>query len=75
MSFDFPTHMPQKIAIIGGGISGMSAAWMLARYHDVTLFESAPKLGGHARTVVAGKKLMSRWIPDLSCSTMRITRT
>ncbi len=47
--------MPQRIAIIGGGISGLSAAWMLARYHNVTLFEAAPRLGGHARTVVAGR--------------------
>ena len=32
----------------------MAAAYLLAPNHRVTLFESAPRLGGHARTVVAG---------------------
>ena len=45
----------RKIAIVGGGISGLSAAYYLAPYHDVTLYEAAPRLGGHARTVMAGK--------------------
>lgn len=49
-------HGPRKkIAIVGGGISGLSSAYYLAPYHDVTLFEAAPRLGGHARTVMAGK--------------------
>ena len=55
MSFDLPNPLPQRIAIIGGGISGMAAAYQLADHHDVTLFEAAPKLGGHARTVMAGR--------------------
>ena len=42
-----------RIAIIGSGISGLGAAWLLDRHHDVTLFESAPRAGGHARTVRA----------------------
>ena len=45
----------RKIAVIGAGISGMGAAHMLGDDHQVTLFESCPRLGGHARTKMAGK--------------------
>ena len=40
-----------KIAIIGSGGAGMSAAWMLDEEHEVTLFERNPTIGGHAHTV------------------------
>ncbi|MDJ0895104.1 MAG: FAD-dependent oxidoreductase [Alphaproteobacteria bacterium] len=40
-----------RIAVIGGGISGLGAAWMLDRRHDVTVYEAADQLGGHANTV------------------------
>jgi predicted NAD/FAD-binding protein len=45
----------RKIAMIGAGISGMGAAHRLADHHHVTLFEAGDRLGGHARTVMAGK--------------------
>lgn len=45
-----------RIAVIGAGISGMGAAHMLAGLHQVTLFEAEPRLGGHARTKIAGKR-------------------
>lgn len=54
MSFDALSMRPQRIAIIGGGISGLAAAYLLAPQHNVTLFEAEAKLGGHARTVMAG---------------------
>jgi predicted NAD/FAD-binding protein len=52
-----PLGAPQqrKIAVIGAGISGMGAANMLSLNHHVTLFEAGHDLGGHARTVIAGK--------------------
>lgn len=37
-----------RVAIVGGGIAGVSAAWVLAADHDVTLFEAAHDLGTHA---------------------------
>ncbi len=40
-----------RIAIIGGGVAGLTAAWLLQDQHDVTLIERAPRFGGHAHTV------------------------
>lgn len=37
-----------KIAIVGGGVAGLYAAWHLSGRHDVTLFEADDRLGGHA---------------------------
>jgi predicted NAD/FAD-binding protein len=53
--FETSAAAPRRIAIIGAGISGMGAAYHLAQSHAVTLFEAEPRLGGHARTVIAGK--------------------
>jgi len=41
-----------KIAVVGTGISGLSAAWLLSKAHDVTVFESADYVGGHSNTVM-----------------------
>lgn len=41
----------QRVAIVGTGISGLSAAYLLSRYFDVTLFEQNDYLGGHSRTI------------------------
>lgn len=41
-----------KIAVIGSGAAGLTAAWLLNRKHDVTLFEKDTRLGGHTSTVV-----------------------
>lgn len=40
-----------KIAVVGGGISGIMAAYLLQKKHDITIFESDNCLGGHAHSV------------------------
>lgn len=40
-----------RIAVIGSGIAGLSAAWLLNGRHDVTLYEQDARLGGHANTL------------------------
>jgi len=40
-----------RIAVVGSGIAGLSAAWLLSREHQVTLYEADSRLGGHTRTV------------------------
>jgi predicted NAD/FAD-binding protein len=42
------------IAVVGGGISGLTAAYILSRTSRVTLFEAEGRLGGHADTHLAG---------------------
>ena len=42
-----------KIAVVGTGISGLSAAWLLSPSHDVTVYERADRIGGHSNTILA----------------------
>jgi len=42
----------QSIAVIGSGIAGMSAAWLLSQRHDVTMYEKNGRIGGHTNTVM-----------------------
>ncbi len=44
-----------KIAVIGSGISGLSAAYFLAQKHEVTLFEQDGRVGGHTNTIEVNK--------------------
>ncbi len=48
---------PLNIAVVGTGIAGMSAAWLLSQRHQVTVYEKDDRLGGHSNTVdVPGPK-------------------
>lgn len=40
-----------RIGVIGTGVSGLAAAWLLSRVHEVTVFEQATRIGGHSNTV------------------------
>jgi predicted NAD/FAD-binding protein len=42
---------PRHFAVIGSGIAGMSAAWLVSSHHPVTLYEREQRVGGHTHTV------------------------
>jgi predicted NAD/FAD-binding protein len=48
---EYAPNRPLSIAIVGSGIAGMSAAWLLSQRHDVTLYEQDKRLGGHTNTI------------------------
>jgi len=52
----------QKVAIVGTGIAGLSAAWMLYPNHDITVFESESQVGGHSHSVNIGTTDKPLWI-------------
>lgn len=46
-----PSHgVGRDIAIVGAGVAGLTAAYLLARQHHVTLYEADARPGGHAHT-------------------------
>ena len=60
-SFAQPTPR-RRIAIVGTGIAGLSAAWHLNPHHGVTVFESEDQVGGHSHSVNVGTEAEPLWI-------------
>jgi predicted NAD/FAD-binding protein len=61
-----PMRSGLRVGIIGGGVAGMTAAWLLQHDHDVTLIEKATQLGGHVETIpveVGGKTVYAELGP------------
>ena len=44
-----PSERP-TVAVVGAGVAGLTAAHVLRRRYDVTVFEADDRLGGHAHT-------------------------
>jgi predicted NAD/FAD-binding protein len=46
-------HLPRRldVAVIGTGIAGLSAAWLLSKTHNVSVYEQDGRVGGHSNTV------------------------
>ena len=57
MDFSPASTRRQNIAVIGSGIAGMSAAWLLSQRHEVTVYERNNRLGGHSNTVTVDTSL------------------
>ncbi|GJE88774.1 hypothetical protein PsYK624_048600 [Phanerochaete sordida] len=45
--------LSMKVAVVGSGVSGLAATWLLNEYsdHEVHLYEASARAGGHANTV------------------------
>ena len=57
-----PAGRRQKVAVVGSGIAGLSAAWMLDKTCDVTVFESEAEIGGHSHTINIGTQDKPLWL-------------
>ncbi|WP_296101508.1 NAD(P)/FAD-dependent oxidoreductase [uncultured Agrobacterium sp.] len=57
-------QLRRRVAVVGSGISGLSAAWLLDKSCDVTLYESEGRPGGHANTVDVNRQGQSQIAVD-----------
>jgi uncharacterized protein len=51
-----------RVAVVGAGISGLAAAHLLARAHDVTVFEAGARPGGHTNTIRVDTAHETHWV-------------
>ncbi|ESQ86772.1 NADH-ubiquinone oxidoreductase subunit 6 [Asticcacaulis sp. AC460] len=52
----------RRVAVVGSGIAGLSAAWHLHPHCDITVFESSDRPGGHSHSVNAGTDDQPLWV-------------
>jgi len=50
MSTTGTTPLRERVAVIGGGVAGLTSAYLLQRKYDVSIFEADNRMGGHAHT-------------------------
>jgi predicted NAD/FAD-binding protein/DUF1365 family protein len=50
MDTAFPSRPPRRLAVVGSGVAGLTAAYVASRSAHVTLYEADDRLGGHADT-------------------------
>ena len=55
-----------KIAVVGAGVSGLVTAHLLARRHEITVFEANAYPGGHTNTVRVDSADATHWVDTLS---------
>jgi uncharacterized protein len=60
--YDMSNLTRPRVAVVGSGIAGLSAAWMLNSHCDITVFESEAQAGGHSHTVNAGTAENPVWV-------------
>lgn len=59
---DTPSSSRRRIAVVGTGIAGLSAAWSLRDHAELTVFESEACVGGHSHSVNVGTKEAPLWV-------------
>jgi predicted NAD/FAD-binding protein len=66
-----------RVAVIGAGVAGLTAAYLLQRAYDVTLYEAQDRLGGHAHThdIAAARAVCWLWTAGSWCTTLARTPT
>ena len=63
----------KRIAVVGSGVAGISAAWLLREHNDVRLFERNDYFGGHTHTIIVDEGDGAR-MPVSSSTTNPTTR-
>ena len=61
-----------KVAVIGSGVAGLGAAYLLSRAHDVEIFERDSRPGGHVHTVEHAGLGLDTGSSSTTCPTTRI---